>query len=145
MHASGQKGLQRIEAGIHQGDSANKTREHVTMAVNITPTGRSGKPPFEPGEALEALEALVKPPPPSASEPGPRHYSDAERVRALLRSVGLSVPAAARELEIDDFAMRGYCTGKPVPRYLILAIERIAELRRIKVYHITKAENAGGI
>jgi hypothetical protein len=50
--------------------------------------------------------------------------------------------AAARELEIDELAMRGYCTEKAVPRYLMLAIERLVDLRRMKVYHIARAENA---
>jgi hypothetical protein len=64
------------------------------------------------------------------------------RVRELLRAAGLSPRAAARELEIDELAMRGYCTGKAVPRYMMLAIERLVELRRIKVYFITEAQNA---
>ena len=67
---------------------------------------------------------------------------DAQHVRELLRRASLSPRAAARELEIDELAVRGYCTGKPVPRYVTLAIERLADLRSIKVYHIAKAENA---
>jgi hypothetical protein len=68
--------------------------------------------------------------------------TDDARVRELLRAAGLSPRAAARELEIDELAMRGYCTGKTVPRYMMLAIERLAELRRMKVYHVTQAQNA---
>src|SRR5262250_2663290 len=64
------------------------------------------------------------------------------RVRELLRAAGLSPRAAARELEIDELAMRGYCTGKAVPRYMMLAIERLVDLRRMKVYYITEVQNA---
>jgi hypothetical protein len=136
------RGVSESSAGTHHGDSANNKKEHITMAVNITPTGRSGQPSADSSEALEdRIERAL----PNASEPGFRHCSDAERVRELLRRAGLNVRAAARELEIDDLAMRGYCTGRSVPRYLMLAIERIAELQRFKVYHITKAENGVAI
>ena len=67
---------------------------------------------------------------------------DNARVRELLRAAGLSPRAAARELEIDEPAMRGYCTGKAVPRYMMLAIERLVDLRRMKVYHLTETQNA---
>jgi hypothetical protein len=67
---------------------------------------------------------------------------DGQRVRELLRRAALSPQAAARELELDERAVRGYCTGKPVPRYVTLAIERLAELRTITVYHIAKADDA---
>ena len=70
---------------------------------------------------------------------------EAKRVRELLRRASLSPRAAARELEIDELAVRGYCTGKPVPRYVTLAIERLADLRSIKVYHIAAAEDATDI
>jgi hypothetical protein len=78
----------------------------------------------------------------TSSGEGTSSPTDNARVRDLLRAAGLSPRAAARELEIDELAMRGYCTGKAVPRYLILAIERLVDLRRMKVYHITQAENA---
>jgi hypothetical protein len=78
----------------------------------------------------------------TSSGEGTSSPTDNARVRDLLRAAGLSPRAAARELEIDELAMRGYCTGKAVPRYLMLAIERLADLRRMKVYHITQAENA---
>jgi len=64
------------------------------------------------------------------------------RVRELLRAAGLSPRAAARELEIDERAMRGYCTGQAVPRYMMLAIERLVDLRRMKDYYMTEAQNA---
>jgi hypothetical protein len=77
-----------------------------------------------------------------SSGEGASSPTDNARVRELLRAAGLSPRAAARELEVDELAMRGYCTEKAVPRYLMLAIERLVDLRRIKVYHITQAENA---
>ena len=70
---------------------------------------------------------------------------DGRRVRELLRRAALSPRAAARELEIDERAVRGYCTGQPVPRYVTLAIERLADLRSMKVYHIARLEDAGDI
>jgi hypothetical protein len=75
----------------------------------------------------------------------PGDYSaaiEAQRLRQLLRRAALSPQAAARELEIDEVTMRGYCTGRPVPRCVALAIERLADVRSRKVYHITKAESA---
>ena len=78
----------------------------------------------------------------TSSEEGGSPSTDNARVRELLRAAGLSPPAAARELEIDELAMRGYCTGKTVPRYMMLAIERLVDLRRMKVYCITEAQNA---
>ena len=36
-----------------------------------------------------------------------------------------------RALEIGEAGMRGYCTGKPVPRYVLLALERLVELERM--------------
>src|SRR6516225_6325130 len=78
----------------------------------------------------------------TSSEEGGSSPADNARVRELLRAAGLSPRAAARELEIDELALRGYCTGKAVPRYMMLAIERLVDLRRMKVYHITQAQNA---
>jgi hypothetical protein len=72
--------------------------------------------------------------------------ADAARVRELLRKAGLSPRAAARALEIDELSMRGYCTGgHPVPRHVMLAIEHLVDLRRVKVYYITRAENTANI
>ncbi len=60
------------------------------------------------------------------TEPGEsRDYSeasDAERVRELILRLGLSQRAAARELEIGERDMRGYCSGKPVPRVVLLVL-----------------------
>jgi len=78
----------------------------------------------------------------SSSGEGSSSSTDNARVRELLRAAGLSPRAAALELEIDELAMRGYCTGKAVPRIMMLAIERLVDLRRMKVYHITRAQNA---
>jgi hypothetical protein len=78
----------------------------------------------------------------SSSGEGGSSPTDNARVRELLRAAGLSPRAAARELEIDERAMRGYCTGQAVPRYMMLAIERLVDLRRMKVYHITQAGDA---
>lgn len=66
----------------------------------------------------------------------------AQRVSELLRTAALSPGDAARELDMDESTVRGYCTGQPVPRYVTLAIERLVHLRCIKVYHIAKAEDA---
>jgi hypothetical protein len=77
-----------------------------------------------------------------SSEEGGSPATDNTRVRELLRAARLSPRAAARALEIDELAMRGYCTGKVVPRYMMLAIERLVDLQRMKVYHIAQAENA---
>ena len=63
----------------------------------------------------------------------------------LLRTAALSPEGAARELDIDELTVRGYCTGQPVPRYVTLAIERLVHLRSIKVYHIATAEDAADI
>jgi transposase len=60
----------------------------------------------------------------SASEP-----SSATLVRELLRRAGLSPEAAARELEIDEKTLRAYCVNKVAPRYVVLALMRLADLR----------------
>jgi hypothetical protein len=53
--------------------------------------------------------------------------SDGTRVRTLLLRLNLGQRAAARELEINDRLMRGYCNGEKVPRMLILALERLVD------------------
>jgi hypothetical protein len=78
----------------------------------------------------------------TSSEEGGSSATDNAWVRELLRAAGLCPRAAARELEIDELAISVYCTGKAVPRYMMLAIERLVSLRRMKVYHITQAEKA---
>jgi hypothetical protein len=62
-----------------------------------------------------------------------RNYSqpsDANKVRALIDRAGLSQRAAARELDINERTMRGYCAGDKVPRVVILALERLVDLHR---------------
>jgi len=56
--------------------------------------------------------------------------SDADRVRDLLERAGLGQRAAARELGIEERTMRRYCAGGAVPRVVILALERLADLQR---------------
>ena len=57
--------------------------------------------------------------------------TDAQRLRYLLVKTGLSQRAAARELEINKGSMRCYCSGdQPVPRVVILALERLIEKQR---------------
>ena len=63
----------------------------------------------------------------------------------LLRTAALSPRDAARELDMDEVTVRGYCMGQPVPRHVTLAIERLVHLRSVKVYHIVKAEDAADI
>jgi hypothetical protein len=56
--------------------------------------------------------------------------SEADQVRELIARAGLSQRAAARELEIGEREMRGYCAGDKVPRVVILALERLVDLQR---------------
>jgi len=78
----------------------------------------------------------------SSSEPDYRSLARAQRMSELLRTAALSPGDAARELEIDELTVRGYCTGQPAPRHVTLAIERLVHLRSIKVYHIATAGDA---
>ncbi len=56
---------------------------------------------------------------------------DAARLRTLLCRSDLTEEAAATVLEIDKADLRAYSGGeKPVPRIVILASERVADLRR---------------
>jgi hypothetical protein len=62
-----------------------------------------------------------------ASSPAPL---DAMRLRVLLGRADLSEEAAATVLEVDQADMRAYVEGKkPAPRYVILALERIVDMR----------------
>jgi hypothetical protein len=54
----------------------------------------------------------------------------ADQVRELLSRAALGQREAARELEIDERTMRGYCAGDDVPKIVILALERLVDLRR---------------
>ena len=52
------------------------------------------------------------------------------RVRVLLGKADLSEEAAATVLDVDEADVRAYVAAeKPVPRYLILALERIVGMR----------------
>lgn len=55
---------------------------------------------------------------------------DATKVRALLAKMGMGQREAARELEISERTMRYYCGGEKVPRVVMLALERLVDLRR---------------
>lgn len=56
--------------------------------------------------------------------------TDADRVRALLAKAGLGQREAARELEVNERATRGYCAGDKVPRYVLLVLERVVEIKQ---------------
>jgi hypothetical protein len=57
--------------------------------------------------------------------------ADAARLRALLVRAGFGQHNAARELEIDEHSMTRYCAGnEPVPRVVMLAVERLVDKRR---------------
>jgi len=61
------------------------------------------------------------------------HYAnpmDAWRVRELLGETDLTEEAAARALDISEAVLRRYRDGQePVPRGVILALERLAGMR----------------
>jgi len=66
-------------------------------------------------------------PQPDASSLGP---PDAKRLRVLLGKADLSEEAAATVLDVDAADMRAYVAAKrSVPRYVILALERIVDMR----------------
>ena len=54
--------------------------------------------------------------------------TDAGRLRELIAQTGLSQRGTARELGLPDRAIRSYCSGEPVPRYVILAMERLVQI-----------------
>ena len=58
--------------------------------------------------------------------------TNAIRVRSLLSRADLSEQAAAVVLELNETEMRAYCAGeRPVPRVVILALERLADVREM--------------
>lgn len=63
----------------------------------------------------------------TANHPQP---ADTRIVRELLHRAGMDERAAARELQIDDATMHGYCTGSPVPRYIVLALMQLVDIGR---------------
>ena len=64
------------------------------------------------------------------SQPGARPSVLAKRLRLLLSQADLTEAAAATVLELDEANMHAYVAAKkPVPRYVILALERIVDMR----------------
>ena len=56
---------------------------------------------------------------------------DVWRIRELLDQAGLTEQTAARELAIDEETVQRYAAGKePVPRVVILALERLVDMRK---------------
>lgn len=69
----------------------------------------------------------------SSSEQKSSGATNAARLRALLGKADLSEEAAATVLEIDESEIRAYCSGdKPVPRIVILALQRVVDMRRAR-------------
>jgi len=55
---------------------------------------------------------------------------DGKGLRGLLGKADLTEEAAATVLELSEADMRAYvAAAKPVPRYVVLALERIVDLR----------------
>ena len=64
------------------------------------------------------------------SDTGDSGPFDATCLCALLGRADLSVEAAATVLEVNEADIRAYIAAlKPVPRYVILALERIVDMR----------------
>ncbi|MGO9718959.1 MAG: helix-turn-helix domain-containing protein [Steroidobacteraceae bacterium] len=58
--------------------------------------------------------------------------SNADLLRQRLQDLGLSQREAARQLQVDERAMRRYCAGSaPVPPLLFLALDRLVKIQRI--------------
>lgn len=75
----------------------------------------------------EKMEAAPQGPPLSYSQP-----SDAQRLRQLLSQLSLSQRGAAAELGANPRDMRYWCSGeRPVPRMVVLALERLVDLQRM--------------
>jgi hypothetical protein len=53
---------------------------------------------------------------------------DAQELRALMDSAGLTQIAAGKELDVAERTMRGYCSGRePVPRAILFAMRWLVE------------------
>jgi len=66
----------------------------------------------------------------SQSNPRSSGTRDAIGLRVLLGKADLTEEAAAAVLEVDEADIRAYVAAeKPVPRYVILALERIVDMR----------------
>lgn len=59
--------------------------------------------------------------------------TDADAVRSLLTRACLGQSEAALEMEVSEMDMRGYCAGHRVPRYILLALERLAQIKEAVV------------
>lgn len=53
--------------------------------------------------------------------------SDATRLRELIERAGLSQRGFAREIEVGEGQVRGWCRGEPVPKIALLAARYLAE------------------
>jgi predicted ABC-type transport system involved in lysophospholipase L1 biosynthesis ATPase subunit len=80
---------------------------------------------FTEEQHMNAVDKVMPPKEVDYSAP-----SETDHVRELIARVGLSQRAAARELEIGEREMRGYCAGDKVPRVVMLALERLVDLQR---------------
>jgi plasmid maintenance system antidote protein VapI len=59
------------------------------------------------------------------------HKPIVDLIREQLAECGLSQRNAAEVLGIDERTMRRYCSGdEPVPRVVVLALERLVDMRR---------------
>jgi hypothetical protein len=56
--------------------------------------------------------------------------SDATKLREMLAKLELTQADGARALEISARSMRYYCAGKPVPKVVMLAMERLVDSTR---------------
>ena len=57
--------------------------------------------------------------------------TDADLLRQRLQDLGLSQHEAARQLSVDERAMRRYCAGSaPIPPLLFLALDRLGIIQR---------------
>ncbi len=68
--------------------------------------------------------------------------SDADKVRKLLSVIECSQRKAAKMLDINERAMRRYCAGGQVPKYVLMALAYLAfqELKRIADVNMSEAE-----
>lgn len=56
--------------------------------------------------------------------------SDSRIVRTLMLRAGLNEHSAARELEIEEETMQAYASGQAVPRRIVFALMRLADVGR---------------
>lgn len=54
--------------------------------------------------------------------------SDIRLMRNLMLRAGLDQESAARELEIDEMTMQRYASGEEVPRHIVFALMRLADM-----------------